>query len=399
MRVLFMATVNVFLFVIVSKGQGCNDGSPALTMSYDTLFMGGGNASYNFGFPQFDTSYIFHFPAFDPSKGTLLKVDMQTMISVRYSYDLENDAHVQSISKVIMNRADEFTCSALSAPIQNNMYNNILSSYKLSASDGVTGSGPDYVEAGPLYKYRNYPINNSFTNNVAGFLGNGIVDFHYETTTDVYPTGTTSSFHSKTYDSVYFKMIYYYCLTAALPATITYFTASRLSSGNIQLNWLTPDDYFGKSYVIEKSTNGNKYAPVLSVSSKSNTGSSYSAQYTPAHEDKNKLFFRIKVAEKNGQVTYSAVRDVNLPGNNEGVMKVYPTITTDAFNIYFPVATKGDYLVNIRSVSGQMVQQSSFTNTSNLKVIFNTKMQAGLYLVEAINKKTQESRQSKIIVQ
>lgn len=369
-----------------SYGQCPND-EPAQSISYNTGFDGGGNDIFNFVFPQFD-----------PSIGTLIKVDIETLITLKYTYTLENTDNVPINYRVRAGRTDGIYSSALLAPLSTNQINSI-GFHSLSSFDGIIGSGADYVEIGPVYALNKYPINYSLNSNIAGFLGNGNVSFDYETITYSYPTGSSSYlFNTSANDSMTIKLTYYYCATGFLPADIKNFTANTEPSGNIHLSWFTPNDYIGKQYFIEKSQDGKNFTNIESIISNSNTGSSYQTTYKPVKEDKNKIFFRIKQLEQNGAAKYSDIRNISFPEKSTR-MKVYPTVSSNYFSIYFPNTAKEDWQVNVISLSGQLMQQSNFAKTNFIRLNFNQHLPAGIYIIEAVNKKKQESQKSKIIVE
>lgn len=388
-----------FIFNIQSYTYSqCANGAAAQSISYDTTFRGGGNTIYDLNFPQFDTSkFYLNFPQFNPSKGTLIKVDVQTIISVKNMYKLENQDNVISLSRVKIIRVDKIESPVLITSFEN-IKNKTLAVNILGPSDGNTGSGSDYVEGGPIYAYQNYPIDYNLTSNLAGFLGNGKVPFKYETQTDLYSSGSNNLFTSITEDSIYFKLTYYYCTTSILPEDISNFTVSKLASGNLQLSWNAPNDNINNRYEIEKSSDGKNYASIKTITSKPASANYYEVNYMPAKDDKDILFFRIKQYEADGSFKYSVVKSVQL-ANVSATMKVYPTLTRNNVNIYFPNALKSDYLVSIISLTGQVMQQSAFSRTNLIRFHLNSNLKPGLYIISVVNKQTMERQQAKLVIE
>lgn len=389
----------LFIFNIESYTYSqCANGAAASSISYDTTFRGGGNTIYDLNFPQFDTSkFYLNFPQFNPSKGTLIKVDIQTIISVKNMYKLENQDNVVSLSRVKIIRADIINSPVLITPFENNK-NKTLAVNILGPSDGNTGSGSDYVEGGPIYAYQNYPINYNLTSNLAGFLGNGKVPFKYETQTDLYSSGSNNLFTSITEDSIYFKLTYYYCTTSILPEDISNFTVIKLASGSLQLSWNAPNDNIGNRYEIEKSSDGKNYASIKTITSKPASANYYQVNYTPAKDEKDKLFFRIKQYEADGSFKYSVVKIIQ-PDYVSTTMKVCPTVTKSNVQIYFPSAAKSDYQVSILNITGQVIQQSAFSRTNLISFPLNSNLKPGLYIVNVVNKQTMERQQSKLVIE
>lgn len=395
------ALLFLLLFIFNSESytySQCANGATASSISYDTTFRGGGNTIYDLNYPQFDTSkFYLNFPQFNPSKGTLIKVDIQTIISVKNMYKLENQDNVISLSRVKIIRADIINSPVLITPFENNK-NKTLAVNILGPSDGNTGTGSDYVEGGPIYAYQNYPINYNLTSNLAGFLGNGKVPFKYETQTDLYSSGSNNLFTSITEDSIYFKLTYYYCTTSILPEDISNFTVIKLASGSLQLSWNAPNDNIGNRYEIEKSSDGKNYASIKTITSKPASANYYQVNYTPANDDKDKLFFRIKQYEADGSFKYSVVKIIQ-PDYVSITMKVYPTVTKSNVQIHFPFAARFDYQVSILNITGQVIQQSAFSRTNLINLNLLSGLKPGLYIVSVVNKQTLERQQSKLVIE
>jgi hypothetical protein len=388
------------LFENTSYSQ-CSDGSTASTLSYDTVFRGGGNSNYSFNFPQFDTSKTYlHFPQFDPSKGTLVKVEIQTLISVKYTYTLENQDQVPLDYLIKMLRTDSIESGVLMEPLEG-VSARTLATHRLQRSNGVPGSGPDYISRGPLYAFKNKPINYTLDQNIAAFLGTGQVDFKYSTETLIAPTGSTYSWDPVTEDSIYFKLVYHYCLTSLLPADIVNFNAVKVTSGknqHVQLSWVSANDIAGNKYEIEKSNDGTHFTLVKTFIANNTASNNYRLTYVSTNDDKNKVFFRIKQTETDGSLKYSGIKTVALD-YTATTMKLYPTLTKDNVNIYFPYSGKGDYQVNIVSLTGQLMQQSEYARTNFIKVNLKAGIKPGLYIVSVVNKQTAETQQSKLVIQ
>jgi hypothetical protein len=301
---------------------------------------------------------------------------------------------------VYVSRTDDIVVSAMTAPLSNVTPPKVIGTHLLSGFDGNLGEGADYIDKGPVYAFNKFPKNYHLTNDLAGFMGKGNVTFDYSSLTDSWPSGSSRyeySTHSS--DSITLKVTYHYCATSFLASEISNFTAYKTGSGNIQLKWFAPDEQAGKTYEIEKSTDGKNYSKIASVAGNANNSGNYQSFYKPVSDDKEKVFFRIKQLSQHSSAKYSDVRDVNLPDNVSSTMKVYPTLPDSYINVFFPKAGKADWQVNVISMNGQVVQRAGFSNTNFFRVEFRQKLSPGVYIVEAINRKTMESSRSKIVVQ
>lgn len=357
-------------------------------MFYDTTFTGGGNDAYAFTFPQFDATL-----------GTLVKVGIETAITVKYNYELENTDANPILYRVRVNRTDEINCSALLDPLSKIQVKN-LNTHLLDRYDGIPNFGNDYVAVGPIYAFNNYPIKYNITDQVAGFLGIGNVNFNYASTTDSYPSGSSHYLYStNAIDSISFKLTYYYCAVTFLPADIMNFSAILSSSGQVHLAWYTPNDVAGEKYEVQKSIDARNFVPVQSIISNRNTATNYQTSYQPSDNDGSKLFFRIKQYEQGGGVKYTAVRIVVLPNKLAPSMMVYPTIATDYVHVYFATMPIDDWQVRIISMTGKLMQQTEVNKSDNTRIPVSRSWSSGIYIIQAENKRTHVTLLSRIYIQ
>jgi len=383
---IILCFVTCYAFPIVDSYGQCPDNVTPQYISFDTTVTGGGNDFYEFTFRKFD-----------PSLGTLVAVSLETFVTLQYSFQLENNNYTGSNHTVRVTRTDEIIYPG-GQEEKTNRKN--FGPYALQGSDGVPGSGPDYISAGPMYAFeRLYNVYN-FNSNLASFLGNDTVVINYNTNSLANSVSNiNSTLRGTAQDTIAFKVTYTYCQTTFLAADISHLAISRLSSGYLQLNWFVPNDLAGNKYEIEKSPDTRQYKVISTITSVSNNAGNYQITYLPVSSDKNKLFFRIRQSEPDGSVKYSQVKAIDLINKEATPVKVYPAIATAFIKIFFPVSGNDDWQINLISTGGQIVQQQAVYHTKFTKFVFNRPLSPGLYIVEAINKRTRESQKSKIMIQ
>lgn len=376
----------ISLLSIASFSQ-CADNATPQVVHYDTTVYGGGN-------DEFD----LHFPQFDPNLGTLVSVNLTTTVTLRYSFQLENHNSTASNHTVRVTRTDLLTFPG--GEVEKSNRSAPIGPYYLQGSDGVLGSGPDFIEDGPLGAFTNLQNSYNLTNNLAGFLGNGTVDISYSTNSLANSVSNlNSTLRGNASDTVRFSVTYSYCPTAFLPAGIFQFTANKVSAEKIDLRWIAPNDQAGTKYEMEKSSDGRKFVKFETITSTSSISNNYQAIYQIKNEDSKKLFFRIRETGTNGEVKVSLVKIVSIPDNFAGQMRVYPTVSSGSFNISFQEGSKEDWNISIYSISGNMIEQSVHQKTNFVHFSAKTPMRAGIYFVTAENTKTKEIQKSKIIIQ
>ena len=208
----------VFAFLIIFSfrtqihAQTCM--SPVIKIAYLDTLIGSGNAFNSISFPKFD-----------PTLGTLTQVNISLQISILYNFQLKNGESVPINNyRVRVTRDDEIS----SASLLNNFFNNYsktYGTYKLNASDGIAGCGPDFISVGPSFVMNRQTVTQTIYN-TADFLGQGNVDFDYSTTTYSAVLGSVNNnFNSEATDTVVFKLEYVLCPSWFLKAELGEFSA------------------------------------------------------------------------------------------------------------------------------------------------------------------------------
>lgn len=372
-RVLLCLLLGISPFFLRAQ---CAD--PLQSVTLDTTVTGVGNANHTFTFPQFNASL-----------GTLVEVVIRTEVTLRYSFELENrEAVAINNYRVQVVRNDEFSGSTIPVPITNN-YQRTYGPYSLGAYDGVPGSGSDYVSVGPVYAL-NHQVVDSRLHNTADFLGSGTVSMDYTASTYSIVFGSVNyNFNGTAEDTVRLTVIYKYCVASALAADVLDFNAMRRSNGTIDLRWTTPNERNGRNYSIEKSSDGRNFHAVGSMKAQPGGTGSYLHNYTPQGNESGKLIFRLKQIEADGIVKYSVMRVVDIGKKNTNPI-VYPNPSSGNFNIVFHNTKRGDWTVDVITLSGQILKQFHFSRALTGRINLNSELRKGAYMLRITDKKTGE---------
>lgn len=366
----------------------CNP-STYQTIVYDTLVTGTGN-----------TLSTFTFPKFDPALGTLISVKLQSVVSVGFSFSLENYELVAKSFGVKIGRDDNFHSDALADDFQNTVLKS-YGPYALAASDQVPGSGPDYTYR-QMNVLHNYTVTDSISGAVALFMGAGTVSIDNSPSTYAFVQGSANfNLLGAAYDTTHFFLTYTYCNAAMLPSGITVFSAKKEAGQNIQLNWQTVNEENSRYYDVEKSTDGSHFTKAGSLASFTNSykQGAYSYKYAIAEDDQNKLYFRLKRRDINGEVFYSDVLSVNLYGAAGKSLYLYPNPSSRYINVNFNQAGNKTWQVDILSADGRLLQRGFYANTNTAHIEFTEKMKTGTYFMRVTDKQTQQNYISGFVVQ
>lgn len=357
-------------------------------ITYDTLVTGSGN-----------TAAVFTFPKFDPSLGTLLSVKLQSVIGVGFNFSLENYEAIPKSYTVKIGRDDAITSEAMVDDFLNSTIKS-YGPYALSPFDGVAGSGTDYTYR-QMNVLHNYTITDSITGAVAPFMGMGMVNFNNSPSTYSFVQGGANySLFGSAADTTHFILTYTYCTATMLPSGITVFSATREAGQYILLGWQTVNEENGRYYDVEKSTDGSHFTKVNAVASFANgyAQGNYSYKYSITADDGDKLYFRLRRRDANGESFYSDVRSVNLYGAAAKSLYLYPNPSSRFINVSFNQPANKSWQVDILSSDGRLVQRQYFANANAAHIDFSEKLKAGTYFMRATERLTQQSHVSAFVV-
>lgn len=378
------------LFTSTTNAQHCV--TPLQTIIYDTTFLGSGNSVTPLNFPKFD-----------PTIGTLMTAEVQVLITLRYSFQLENtDVVPISNYRVRINREDEISGPALIVPIYN-FYQRTYGPYSLAAADASPGTGPDYIARGPLYvmnqTFITHPVYNT-----ADYLGLGNVTFDYTTTTYSSVLGGVNNFFNGTaQDSVNVKVIYTYCPTWFLKANLKRFTATKHNESSVDVQWVAENEDIDRIYNLEMSYDGKSYKTIATKISDpdGNSVGQYRYAYSLIASDlnKKKIIFRLKQKDKDGTVKYSELRFVDFKVANVLEMKIYPNPAKASSQVLFSNTSRGFWKVELINRSGVRVKQFQFKNALGGKLDGLELLPKGIYTVIATEEKTGKVFRNQLMVQ
>ena len=168
---------------------------------------------------------------------------------------------------------------------------------------------------------------------------------------------------------------------AVLPVTISSFKAYEKNS-NIQVAWQVENEINILKYEVEKSTTGSDFIKMFTVSVSGNNNAQNNYQWTDENPAPGNNFFRIKIYDRNGEISYTTIEKVSIEEVVTGI-RIYPNpVAGRAINFQFSSQPAGIYQVEILNANGQLVHSSSLEyagGMANHKVITNAQLATGLY--------------------
>ncbi|MEP7254605.1 MAG: PQQ-dependent sugar dehydrogenase [Ferruginibacter sp.] len=161
-----------------------------------------------------------------------------------------------------------------------------------------------------------------------------------------------------------------------LPVTLLQFTAKALTGYN-ELRWKTTNEQNLSYYEIQFSADGVNYTSAGRINP-ANTPSENNYSFQHAISTFTKLFYKIKIVDKDSRSTFSDV--VVLDKKQVTSVKVYPTLIMD--NRLYISSDKPVEEMSIFSTDGRKVFQNPLNNLSGTINISIPLLQDGFYIVQ-----------------
>jgi hypothetical protein len=128
-----------------------------------------------------------------------------------------------------------------------------------------------------------------------------------------------------------------------------------------------------------------------------NTNANYTYNYPVSPTATGRLFFRLRMVDNNGAITFSSICLVNLNGSNTTAFSIYPNPATDFINLVLPGGNQS-WSVDIIAADGNLIQRNVFSNTALGRVDFTRKLARGTYFVRATNTASGEQHGGSFVI-
>jgi Secretion system C-terminal sorting domain len=207
--------------------------------------------------------------------------------------------------------------------------------------------------------------------------------------TDSFVTVTTPSFST----------FFLHGGSIALPVSFSDIRGAITGSTNT-IYWTTATEYNNQKFVIERSTDGSNFINIGDVATRAVNGNSSTAlsyNFVDAVPYMGKAFYRLQMVETSGRTNYSQIITLRRGQGKIEIVDVRPNPTTGM--LYFNVlGTSNRINIIVRDLSGKQVLSKSFIQNGNFSIDINT-VSSGMYILEAIDTKTNDKALFKIMKQ
>ena len=392
--------IGFFLFVLVqlcgvntAKAQ-CPWGFPSGVTAYDTTIVTP---------PGINTLFV-KFPQANPLDGMVTCLRFCVSITgVVDSVSVENNSTSPQTADVYYIRTDQISGPGLSPPLTNSI-NFHYGPYALGPTDGVLGSGPDFVSISHDTLLNAVTYCQTITNldTLFQFYGNDSVTYLYNITAFTNVTCTGGNYNSTVATSalVRFRFEYCTCPGYVLPLNIRNFNAVRVADNKAKLTWSgfdDPSNNFPYHYVAEVSRDGSQFYAAGNIQENINPEDPYIFIYTNNQNEGGLFYFRIKQVYTNGYTRFSEVKQVTLDAIKSPKFIVYPNPSEGVLGIKFDNNQGGKMLMQIFNTQGQRVLQKEIEVSGSFYQQVTT-LQSGTYWLRLTDVTSQLSAVSQLFI-
>ncbi|MBS1743254.1 MAG: T9SS type A sorting domain-containing protein [Bacteroidetes bacterium] len=267
--------------------------------------------------------------------------------------------------------------------------------YGVAASGGATGQGVifEYDYVNNVYNKKvdltvatggtpsGKMIYSSADGNLYGILSQGAANslggiFRYDYVNNVY-----TLLNSFTYTGGYspFNSSLVEVDLSIIPISILEFNARRVG-GNALLNWRINQEASISKIEIERSANGNDFNYLANISASSVASSIHNFRFSDTKVLDGKNFYRLKILNSNGNISYSEIRLVNF--ENLAELFIYPNPVRNEINISFPQSWlhQPAYL-SLFDQQGKQVFSKTLDDVKQVEQISLSLKSSGIYLL------------------
>ena len=165
--------------------------------------------------------------------------------------------------------------------------------------------------------------------------------------------------------------------TVTLPVKFVAYSVSRANNGT-DIRWSTSQEQNASMYIVERSEDGSNWNNIAYVAAVGNTNEMSSYSFTDKTAAAKTTYYRIKQVDNDGQFVYTSIKSLRTASETNVGVKVSSTASNVV--VEFSEQIKGNVMVRLVSLSGQVVSQKMYTQPSGYVILDKASLK-GNYLV------------------
>jgi hypothetical protein len=167
-------------------------------------------------------------------------------------------------------------------------------------------------------------------------------------------------------------------INAILPVKLTSFEAHE-SNGEVVLEWQTDEELNFEHFEMERSVNGRDWSKIGTLNGRGEEGSGGRYSFTDRLPMRGANYYRLKMADRDGQFEFSSIVVVNIAPQREG-MSVYPNPAASV--MYISNIPAGSQYIEVINTSGQLVLRRELRSPGNTIMLNVAALGKGLYYLK-----------------
>ena len=167
-----------------------------------------------------------------------------------------------------------------------------------------------------------------------------------------------------------------------VPVSLTSFDVQKANNNNV-LAWHTSQESNSHYYAIEHSRDGNNFAAIGQVAAAGNSTNTSNYNYTHENPAVGINYYRLKIADLDNAVNYSAIKSVKNATDNLFI-KAYPNPASEILYLDIPSDKAERATISVTNVAGQVVLKDDVSvtlgiNTAPVKI---SNLPSGTYIIK-----------------
>jgi hypothetical protein len=176
-----------------------------------------------------------------------------------------------------------------------------------------------------------------------------------------------------------------YEFQGTLPITLVSISAAKVAA-DVIVSWTSATELNSKAYEIERSLDGANYKYAGTVNAKGAGNYSFADANAIALAANGKLYYRLKMIDKDGRYKHSAIVSVTI--GKEGSIKVFPNPFVSELNASVTASRAGTATASIKNATGSVISIQTMTllRGSNVIRLNNvSQLPKGVYMITIQN--------------
>jgi len=195
-----------------------------------------------------------------------------------------------------------------------------------------------------------------------------------------------------------------YTTACALPLTLLNFTGTK-NNNSVLLTWKTANEINTSHFAVQRSLDAVDFSDIKIVpATPGSVTTTYSFTDNVTGIKAPKIYYRLKMADKDGNFSYSAVVQVDYTKTNTDKITITPNPLSNSTTISFSLSNTQKVSINIFDMNGRLVktllnselQQGTHQLVWNVKDEKGNAVAAGIYFLRTQIENSVETK--KIIV-